>query len=123
MIDHDTGRDSRTAPRPGLVGAIAGLVGIACCVYPVVLVLLGLSTAAAAVDLGNRLFAEWGWAFKLTGLSLIGVAIVVQRRRARACAPDAQPRVLPSALIMLAVAVGTYLALYATTTWLGNSAA
>ena len=85
--------------------------------------LLGLSTATAAVDLGNRLFAEWGWAFKLAGLSLIVAAVLVQRRRARACAPDARPRVLRGALIMVGVAVGTYLTLYAATTWLGNSAA
>ena len=123
MIDPGTVATTRSRTRPGLVGTLAGLVGIGCCVYPVVLVLLGLSTATAAVDLGNRLFDEWGWAFKLAGLSLIAAAILVQRHRARACAPEARPRVLRGALIMLAVAVGTYLALYATTTWLGNSAA
>ena len=64
-----------------------------------------------------------GWAFKLAGLSLIVAAVLVQRRRARACAPDARPRVLRGALIMVGVAVGTYLALFAATTWLGNSAA
>jgi hypothetical protein len=95
MIERDADAPSRQriASRPGLVGALAGLVGIGCCVYPVVLVLLGISTATAAVDLGNRLFAEWGWAFKLAGLSLIVSAVVVQRRRARACT-DAWPRVL-----------------------------
>jgi hypothetical protein len=125
MIEHDADARprGRVASRPGLMGAVAGLVGIACCVYPVVLVLLGLSTAAAAVDLGNRLFAEWGWAFRLAGLSLIAAAVLIQRRRARACAPHERPRLLRSGLIMLGVAVGTYVVLYATTAWLGDTAA
>jgi len=50
--------------RSALLGAIAGLIGIGCCVYPVALVLLGLSSAAAAIDLANVLFDEWGWAFR-----------------------------------------------------------
>jgi hypothetical protein len=115
----------RTVPwsRPGRIGALAGLVGIACCVYPVVLVLLGLSTAAAAVDLGNTLFREWGWAFRLTGASLIVVAVIVQRRWARSCPVDQRPRIARNTLIMAAVAVTTYGALYAITTWLGDAAA
>lgn len=114
----------RTVPRsrPGWVGAIAGLVGITCCVYPVVLVLLGLSTAAAAVDLGNTLFREWGWAFRLAGASLIAAAIVVQRRRARTCPADQRPRIGRNTLIMAAVAVLTYASLYGITTWLGDAA-
>lgn len=115
----------RTVPRsrPGRVGVVAGLVGIACCVSPVVLVLLGLSTAAAAVDLGNTLFREWGWAFRLAGLSLIAAAVIAQRRRARSCPVDQRPRILRNTLIMSAVAVATYGALYAITTWLGDAAA
>ncbi len=47
--------------RPGLtLGALAGLVGIACCVSPVVLVLLGLSSVSFAIGLGNTLYYEYG---------------------------------------------------------------
>jgi hypothetical protein len=104
--------------RPVLAGALAGLIGISCCVYPVVLVLLGLSTAAAAADLGNLLFDEWGWAFRLAGLTLAGVAIFIQRRRALACPVDRRPRWKRSVVIMLGVAVATYAALYAVTSGL-----
>ncbi len=69
-----TASSARSAPAPSgptapgalrprrsvVLGAIAGLIGIGCCVYPVALVLLGLSSAVAAVDLGNFLFEEWG---------------------------------------------------------------
>ncbi|MEX2101072.1 MAG: hypothetical protein WEA54_00915 [Actinomycetota bacterium] len=104
------------------IGALAGLVGIGCCVYPVVLVLLGLSTAAAAVDLGNRLFDEWGWAFKSAGVLLAAAAIWVQRRRARACDVDARPRLLRSIAVVVAIGVATYSGLYALTSWLGTAA-
>ncbi len=107
---------------PGLIGAFAGVVGIGCCLYPIVLVLLGLSTAAAAVDLGKTLFRDRGWAFKLAGLGLIAVAVAIQRRRSRSCPPDAPPRVARDLVTMAVVAVVTYAALYTTTTWLGNAA-
>lgn len=108
--------------RAAALGALAGLIGIGCCVYPVVLVLFGLSTAAAATDLGNRLFAEWGWAFKLAGLGFATAAVVVQRRRARACSVDARPSTARNAVVILAVGVATWAFLYAVTTWLGTLA-
>lgn len=108
--------------RPGLAGVLAGLIGIGCCVYPVVLVLLGLSTASAALDLGNRLFAEWGWAFRLAGAGFAVVAILVQRRRARACPVDARPSATRTVLIVVLTAVITYILVYAITTWLGRVA-
>lgn len=67
--------------RSALLGALAGLIGIGCCVYPVVLVLLGLSSAAAAVDLATTLFDEWGWAFRSAGAVFALAALWVQRRR------------------------------------------
>jgi hypothetical protein len=83
-----TSPDAPAAIRPrrsALLGAIAGLIGIGCCVYPVTLALLGLSSAAAAVDLANTLFDEWGWAFKAAGAAFALGALWIQRRRARAC--------------------------------------
>jgi len=104
------------------IGALAGLVGISCCVYPIVLVLLGLSTAVAAVDLGNRLFNEWGWAFKSAGVAFAATAIVMHRRRAKACAIDARPNLWRRLAVVAAIGVATYSGLYWLTTWLGNTA-
>ena len=94
--------------RSALLGAIAGLIGIGCCVYPVALVLLGLSSAAAAVDLANLLFDEWGWAFKSAGAAFAIAALGIQRRRARACPVDAKPSVIRTALWIAATGVATW---------------
>ncbi len=114
--------DDAPRARSITIGALAGLIGISCCVYPVVLVLLGLSTAAAALDLGNRLFDEWGWAFKTAGVTFAVIAIWIQRRRARACPVDARPRLWRGIAVIASVGVGVYWALYAATTWLGTAA-
>ena len=119
------GLETPAAVRPrraAFFGAIAGLIGIGCCVYPVALVLLGLSSAAAAVDLANVLFDEWGWAFKSAGAAFALAALWVQRRRARACPVDARPTLTRSALWIAAVGVATYAVFYAFTTWLGSLA-
>lgn len=108
--------------RPALLGAVAGVIGIGCCVYPVALVLLGLSGAAAAIDLANRLFDEWGWAFRSAGIAFAGAAIWMQRRRIRACAVDARSSLQRNALTIVATGVVTYGALYGLTTWLGTLA-
>lgn len=110
-------------PRRSVVlGAIAGLIGIGCCVYPVALVLFGLSSAVAAVDLANVLFHEWGWAFKSTGVAFALAALWIQRRRARTCQVDARPRLARNALWIAAAGVATYAAFYGFTTWLGSLA-
>ena len=109
--------------RNAWLGGAAGAIGLGCCLYPVVLVLLGLSTASAAIDLGNHLYTKWGWAFKLAGVAFAAIAVLVQRRRARSCAVADRPRILRNATVMAAVAVATYVVLYVTTTWLGNVSA
>lgn len=104
------------------LGVIAGLIGIGCCVYPVTLVLLGLSGAAVAVDLANFLFDEWGWAFRLAGAAFAVAALWIQRRRVRACPVDARPSLVRNALWIAATALVTYAVFYGVTTWLGSLA-
>lgn len=104
-------RGSRTGRR---LGALAGLIGISCCVAPVAAVLLGMTTAAAAVDLGNFLYGEWGWAFKLAAVAFAVTALVVQRRKANAavCAPGQKPNLKLMAVWMAGSGVAVYTALY-----------
>src|ERR687897_180213 len=109
------GQETPAAVRPrrsAFLGAIAGLIGIGCCVYPVALVLLGVSSAAAAVDLANVLFDDWGWAFKSAGAAFALAALGIQRRRARACPVDARPALARTALWISAIAVATYAVVY-----------
>lgn len=117
------GPEAPAAVRPrrsALLGAAAGLIGIGCCVYPVALVLLGLSSAAAAVDLSNVLFDEWGWAFKSVGAAFALAALWIQRRRARACPADARPSLARNTIWIAAAGVATYAVFYGLTTWLGS---
>jgi hypothetical protein len=114
--------ERRSVNRSARLGAIAGAIGLGCCLYPVVLVLLGLSTASAALDLGNRLLAEWGWAFKLSGVVFAAGALWAQHRRARACSADARPGLVRNAAVIAIVALLTYASLYGITTWLGQRA-
>jgi hypothetical protein len=67
------------------LGALAGLVGIACCVSPVVLVLLGLSSVSFAISLGNTLYYGYGWYFRAAALVLAVSGVVAILRTRRAC--------------------------------------
>lgn len=128
-------RKERTAERPAsahpgprarsnvMLGVVTGALGLGCCVYPVVLVLVGLSSASGAIILGNRLYSEWGWAFKLAAAGFAGAAIVVQRRRARACGIDRPGGTLKSATIVVGTGLATYAVLYLATRGLASLAA
>ncbi len=104
------------------IGLISGLVGISCCVSPVVLYLLGLATATEAVGLGNTLYGRYAWYFRLAGLLVGGAAITLYLRRRGVCdLRGARANWKPLAGAGL-TAVATYVALYAFTTWLGTLA-
>ncbi len=114
-----SGRIGGTGVRAGL---LAGTIGILCCVGPTVAALLGLTSAAVAVDLANDLYSDWGWAFKLAGRRhrgrgvLVGTPTggVVPGRR------TPEPHAVRDRLSLVGTGVLTYLALYALTTWLGT---
>ena len=104
------------------LGALAGLVGMACCVSPVVLVLLGLSSVSFAVRLGNTLYDWYGWYFRGAALLLAAAGVVTILRKRRACSLRgirAQWRLLLTVgLTMLVV----YAALYWLTAYLEHRA-
>ncbi len=93
----------------GLAAFIAGL----CCMTPVVLVLLGISTLAAANALGNVLYGEHRWAFRLVALGALAAALVVYFRRRGVCTLDQarreRNRIVNTSLVVLIAATGLYL--------------
>jgi hypothetical protein len=97
------------------LGALAGTLGLGCCVYPAAMALVGASSATAAASLGNRLYDEWGWAFKGAALAFAGGALFLQRRRANRCPIDERPNMVKLAAWMGGTGVATYAALYAGT--------
>lgn len=104
------------------VGLAGGLVGIMCCVGPTVLALLGVISAASAFTLATDLYDGYAWLFRLAGLGTLGALLWVVLRRRRMCSVVGVRRVKWRLFGVVMVAVGTYAALYALTTWLGTFA-
>lgn len=116
-----TGGDEPGVGRGLFAGIAAGFVGLACCVGPAVAALLGITSAAVAVDVANNLYGNWGWAFKLAGAGVGLGAILLARRRSRACGIE-RPRLGRFAATLAVTGVVTYGVLYALTTWAGTRA-
>ena len=102
-----------------LFGLVSGLAAITCCTSPVVLVVLGIATAAEAVTLGDTLYYEYGWWFRGGGLALAGVAVVVHLRRRGRCTLRGAGTVWRLLLTLAAAAAATYAALFWFTKYLG----
>jgi hypothetical protein len=104
------------------IGSIGGLVGMLCCVGPTVLALLGIVSAGTAFAWANHLYDNYAWWFRLSGLAVLLALIWVALRRRNQCSLAGVRRLRWRLLGTLAIAAGTYAALYALTTWLGTFA-
>lgn len=100
------------------LGVLAGATGILCCVGPTVLAALGIVSAATASTWGNDLYDGYAWWFRLAGLALLIALVTWSLRRQRACSLAGARRFRGRLIGLLAVAAGTYGALYALTAWL-----
>ncbi len=93
----------------GLAAVIAGL----CCLSPVVLVLLGLASLSVAADLGNVLYGEYRWAFRVAGLAFLALTLWIYFRKRGICTLDqarrARNRVVNTSLVVLVSATGMYI--------------
>ena len=114
-------REGSTGFGVGL-GLLSGLVGMLCCVTPVVLVLFGLTTATAAVSLATRWYAEYAWHLRATAALLAVAGITIHLRRRNACSLRGARANLSLIATTVVVGVLTYAALYWITTWLGRLA-
>lgn len=84
-----------------------------CCLSPVILVLLGLSTVSFASSLANTLYGDYAWYFRGAGLALLTVAIIYYLRRTKGICTlnDAKKRrneIINIVLISLVAAVIGY---------------
>jgi len=52
-----------------------------CCLSPVILVLLGLSTASFASSLADTLYGDYKWVFRGTGIILFIIVVIMYLRR------------------------------------------
>ncbi len=96
-----------------LISGFAALIGGLCCVTPVVLVLLGLSTLAFANSLGNVLYGEYRWAFRVAALVFLALTLWVYFRKRGICtleqARRERNRIINTTLVVLLFAIGMYI--------------
>ena len=104
------------------LGAIAGTIGILCCVSPIVLVLLGLSTVSAAIALGNNLFTNYKIYFISASVLFLAVAITFYLKKKNQCSLSGVRKNLNMIIFTVFVAVLVYIFWYYFTTWLASLA-
>ena len=63
-----------------------------CCLSPIILVLLGVSTVTVAASLTDVLYGDYKWAFRALGLLLLAGSIVLYFRRQGVCTLDQAKR-------------------------------
>ena len=71
------------------ISSIPVAIASLCCLSPVILVLLGLSTVSFASSLADTLYGEYKWAFRIVGLlALLGSLAYYLRRKKGVCTID-----------------------------------
>lgn len=116
-------REQQSAKLPAVrIAMAAGVTGLLCCVGPTVLALLGVVSAGTAYLWANDLYDGYAWLFRGAGLLLLSVLVWWSLRRRDQCSVAGARRVWRRLGLAVAVAVATYAALYALTTWLGTFA-
>ncbi|ORV69697.1 hypothetical protein [Mycobacterium gastri] len=100
------------------IGITGGLVGILCCIGPTVLAMFGIISGATALVWANNLYGNYAWWFRLSGLGVLALLVWIALRRRNQCSLPGIRRLRWRLATTLGIAVGTYAALYAVTTWL-----
>ncbi len=71
------------------ISSIPVLVASLCCLSPVILVLLGLSTVSFASSLADTLYGDYKWLFRAVGaIALLGSLVFYLRRQIGVCTFD-----------------------------------
>lgn len=74
------------------VASLPVLFASMCCLSPIILVLLGVSTVTFAASLTDVLYGQYKWVFRLFGLLLLAGSIVFYLRRQGVCTLDQAKR-------------------------------
>ena len=63
------------------VSSVPVIIASLCCLSPLILVALGLSTVSFASSLADTLYGDYKWVFRIIGLVLFAVSVVMYLRR------------------------------------------
>ncbi len=95
-----------------LLSSLSAFVAGLCCLTPIVMVLLGLAGVSAANSLGNSLYGEYKWEFRLAALVFLVAGLVVYFRRRGICTIDdarrQRNRLLNVSFLVIFTAIGLY---------------
>ena len=120
MLDHTAPELANRSLRRGLLlGLTSGLAAITCCVSPIVLVLLGVATAAEAVTLGDTLYYDYGWYFRAAGLAIAALAVILFLRGRGVCNVRGAYQYRRMLIVLVASGAATYAGLFWFTKYLG----
>jgi hypothetical protein len=105
--------------------SIPVIIASLCCLSPVMLVLLGLSTVGFAASLSDTFYGEYKWYFRLTGLLALILAYTYHLRRQGICTLDQakreRNRIVNGLLVTLIAGILGYLFfLYVVVEYLGR---
>jgi hypothetical protein len=114
-MPHSAEPIQRSSDRKGifLISALAGIIAGLCCFSPVILVLLGLATISTAASLGDMLYGDYRWWFRMGGLIFLTLALLFYFRRRGVCtlseARRQRNRIVNVSLLVLIFSVGIYI--------------
>jgi hypothetical protein len=74
------------------VTSLPVLLASLCCLSPLILVALGLSTVGFAASLADTFYGEYKWAFRAVGLLALSIAVIAYLRKKDICTFDAVKR-------------------------------
>ena len=107
------------------ISSIPVAIASLCCLSPVILVLFGLSTVSFASSLGDTLYGEYKWYFRVAGIIALMVALVFYFRRAKGvCTIDEAVRrrneiINTVVLVFIAGVIGYIFFLYVVVHYIG----
>ena len=110
MATNQANQDQRAA---WVVSTAAGIVAGLCCLTSIVLVLFGLAGISAAASIGNVLYGNYRWYFRLFA-ALCGIGgLVIYFRRRGVCTLDEvrrqRTRLVNTALLAILAGAGIYI--------------
>lgn len=106
------------------ISAIPVVMASLCCLSPVILVLLGLSTVSFAASLGDVLYGQYAWVFRGVGLLLLAASLIVYFRHRGICTIDEAKKrrneiINVVLLALIAAVIGYIVFLYGVVEYIG----